>query len=262
MSETRFSLILAAGLIAACVSQTTVETNPVTDPAASSARRKSEVHTALAAEYYSRGNHVIALQETQRAIREDSNYAPAHNMQALIYMELREDQSAREAFDRSLRLEPNSPEALNNYGWFLCLRNEYPRAMELLTRAVNDPLYATPEKAYLSAGLCLRRAGRSAEAENHLRRAVAIRPDLIGALYNLAEINFERGDFVEAEKYLNRFMRVSNPTLEALVMGYKISRAKGDRVAQDSYAQQLRRRFPDAPQTREVLEGPPPAGRP
>jgi Tfp pilus assembly protein PilF len=51
----------------------------------------------------------------------------------------------------------------------------------------------------LSTGLCMRRLGQNVEAEQFLRRAVAIRPDLIGALYQLAEISFERGAVKDAE---------------------------------------------------------------
>jgi type IV pilus assembly protein PilF len=97
--------------------------------------------------------------------------------------------------------------------------------------------------------------GRNAEAESALRRAVLIRPDLIGALYNLAVITFERGAMNDAENYLLRYMRLtSQPSFESLVMGVKIARAKSDSGAEQSYLQQLRRRFPDAPETAELLE--------
>jgi type IV pilus assembly protein PilF len=173
-------------------------------------------------------------------------------MQGLIYMELREDAQARESFDQALSLSPNNPEVLNNFGWFLCLRNDTDRGLAMMERAAADTLYASPEKAFLSAGLCLRRVGRNAEAEDRLRRAVLIRPDLIGALYNLAQITFERGNTRDAETYLLRYMRLSQPSLEALVLGVRIARAKGDKVAEDSFMQQLRRRFGDAPQLRQL----------
>jgi type IV pilus assembly protein PilF len=127
--------------------------------------------------------------------------------------------------------------------------------MEYLRRVQNDSLYATPEKALLNAGLCARINGRNDEAEDYLRRSVTIRPDLAGALYNLADILFEKGNLKEAEIYLNRYMRLGEPTISGLVLGVKIARAQGDKVAEDSMSQQLRRRFPDAPQTREVLQG-------
>jgi len=245
------ALALAA---AACSSQSTTETRPVTDNTPGGGRRAAEAHTSLAGEYYQRGNLPVALAETRLAIKEDATYFPAYNIQGLVYMELREDGPAREAFDKALRISPNNPEVMNNFGWFLCLRNETSRGLELLQRAATDNMYPTPEKAYLSAGLCLRRAGRSAEAEDYLRRAVLIRPDLIGALYNLAAINFERGNLRDAEIYLLRYMRLATPNLESLVMGVKIARANNDGAAEESFLQQLRRRFPDAPEARELLD--------
>jgi type IV pilus assembly protein PilF len=244
-------LIAAAG----CASQSTLETRPVTDSGGADGRRRAEVHTSLAGEYYARGNFPVALSESRLALKDDSTYYPAHNMLALVYMELREDVMARESFDRALSLSPNNPEVLNNFGWFLCLRNETQRGMDMMMRAATDTQYSSPEKAWLSAGLCMRRVGRSNEAEDAFRRAVLIRPDLIGALYNLALLNFERGQMKDAENYLMRYTRLSSPSLEALVLGVRIARAKDDKVAEDSFMQQLRRRFPEAPQLRE-LEAP------
>jgi len=118
-------LIAAALLLlaAACSSQSTIESRPVTDAGGADARRRAEVHTSLAGEYYARGNFTVALQESRAALKDDPTYFPAYNMQGLVYMELREDVAARESFDAALRLSPNNAEVLNNFGWFLCLRN-------------------------------------------------------------------------------------------------------------------------------------------
>jgi len=248
--------IAALATLAGCVSQSDVRSHPVEEggPPAS-AHRRAEVHTSLAGEYFSRGNFNVALNETKLAIKDDPRYVQAYNMQGLVYMELREDVSAREAFDRALTLEPNNPEVLNNFGWFLCTRNDTARAMTMLKKAASDPLYPTPEKAYLSTGLCLRRQHQDAEAEQYLKRAVMARPDMVGALFNLAEIANEQGRYKDAEAYLTRYMRIlPNPPLEGLVLGVKVARGTGDSAGEQSYLQQLRRRFPDAPQTRELAE--------
>lgn len=247
--------VVAALLLAGCVSQTTVETRTVTDTVVADARRRAELRTQLAAEYYQRGNFVVALEETRQAERNDPSYYQAYNVRALVFMELREDAQARKAFEQALALAPRDPEVMNNFGWFLCLRGEGERGKEYFSRVLADPLYTTPEKALLNAGLCARIAGSKAEAEDMLRRAVVFKPDLAGALYSLAEILFEKGSLKEAEIYLNRYMRLGEPTLSALVLGVKISRALGDKVGEDSMSQQLRRRFPDAPQTRALLQG-------
>jgi type IV pilus assembly protein PilF len=249
----RFLLAAALLAVAACSSQTTVKTEPVTDTGKVDAKRRAEVHTALAGEYYSRGNFRVALDETRLAMKEDAGYMPAYNMQGLIYMELREDVMARQAFDQALRLQPGNAEVLNNFGWYLCTRNDTARGLEMLQKATADGLYPTPEKAWLSTGLCYKRMGRNAEAENALRRAVLIRPEMLGALYNLAVITYERGGYEEAENYLNRYMRLTQPGLDGLALGVKIARARHDAAAADSYLQQLRRRFPDARETQELL---------
>lgn len=248
----RFVLAVALFLLAACSSTSSVESKPVTQNEPVDARSRAEVHTALAGEYYTRGNFAVALAETRAAIKDDPSYAGAYNMQALVFMELREDAAARDAFAKALSIRPNDPDVLNNYGWFLCLRNEGPRGLELMKRASQDALYPTPEKAYLSMGLCLRRLGRDAEAEDALRRAVLIRPDMIGALYNLAALTFERGSPKDAENYLVRYMRLAQPTLDALVLGVKIARANNDSASEQSYLQQIRRRFPDSPELQQL----------
>ena len=246
--------ILALAAAAGCTSTSSTESRPVTDSGGADARRRAEVHTALAGEYYSRGAYGVALSETRLAIKDDSSYYAAHNMQGLVFMELREDVQAREAFDRALALSPNNSEVLNNFGWFLCLRNDAARGLPMMQRAASDTQNPTPEKAWLSIGLCQKRMGRNVEAEDALRRAVLIRPEMIGALYNLAVITYERGATKDAENYLARYTRLAASNLEALVLGVRIARANGDKASEDSYMQQIRRRFPDAPQLQE-LEG-------
>ncbi len=247
--------LLAAALLAGCVAQTTVETRLVQDAQSMDARRRSEIHASLASQYYQRGNFVVALEETRLAIRDDPTYYPAYNVRALIFMELREDVQARAAFEQALAIAPRDPDVLNNFGWFLCLRGEGARGMDMFTRVIGDTMYTTPEKVLLNAGLCSRMAGRIVEAEDYLRRAVVFKPDLAGALFALAEIIYDKGGYKESENYLVRYMRLGEPTLSALVLGVKLARAQGDKAAEDSMLQQLRRRFPDAPQTRDLLQG-------
>jgi type IV pilus assembly protein PilF len=166
MTVIQRALVLLALFVAGCVSNTTMETRQVEASGPIDARRRAEAHAALAGEYYQRGNFAVALNEARQAVNDDPRYAPAYNMQALIFMQLREDTSARQAFEKALSIEPNNSEVLNNYGWFLCLMNENQRAMELLMRAANDTRYATPEKAFLSAGLCMRRQARNRKPRN------------------------------------------------------------------------------------------------
>ncbi|MGZ5084463.1 MAG: tetratricopeptide repeat protein, partial [Usitatibacter sp.] len=122
MMRNAIAIACIAAALAGCASQSTTESHPVTDSTGADARRRAEVHTALAGEYYSRGNFTVALSEVRLALKDDATYFPAYNMQGLVYMELREDGQARDSFSQALKLSPNNAEVLNNYGWFLCLR--------------------------------------------------------------------------------------------------------------------------------------------
>ena len=57
----RVLLVLLVLLAAGCVSQSTTETRPVTENTPGDARRRAEGHTALAGEYFTRGNFAVAL---------------------------------------------------------------------------------------------------------------------------------------------------------------------------------------------------------
>lgn len=250
-----FALPLLAVLAAGCVSQSTTEVRTTADqPGTIDYKRRAEVHVALASEYYQRGSYPIALEETRLAIKDDANLVTAYNMQGLIYMELREDASARAAFEQALRIAPNDGDSMNNYGFFLCLRGEGDRGMEYLRRVQGNSLYNAPEKPLLNAGLCERIRGRFPEAIDYLGRAVVFQPNLLVALYNLADMHFQRGSLREAQNYYQRYSKLADPTAAALALGVRIARGMGDTASEESLTQQMRRRYPDAPQTREILD--------
>ena len=73
-------IVMAALFLAGCVSNTTVETRLVQDAQTADARRRAELHTSLAAQYYTRGNFVVALEETRLAEKDDPKYYPAYNV--------------------------------------------------------------------------------------------------------------------------------------------------------------------------------------
>ena len=246
---------LCAFAIAGCVSDTTVETRSVQDSALGTARRRAEIHTELAAAYYSRGQLPVALNETRLAIKDDPKYVAAYNMQALVYMELKEDALAAQVFGQALNIAPNDSEVLNNYGWFLCERGEATRGMGYFQRVMGDTLYPTPEKPLLNAGLCELKQGRNVEAEMYLRRALGLQPNLVQALQAMAQLSYQSGRLKDAENYIARYSRVTEPNAEMLLLAVKVAREAGDKANESSVIQQLRRRYPDSVQLLEATRG-------
>ena len=251
----RIGLTLASVLLTACVSQTTVEIKSAEQAANSGPMQRAQIHTERAGEYYRLGNMSVALDAAQQAVAVLPTYAPAYNMLGIIYMELREDAKAAQAFEKALKLAPNDPETLNNYGWYVCQRQNPAQAMQYFSAALKDPLYNSPERAMHNAGVCARKAGDLVTAEAQFRGALQRQPLYAPSLLELADLAFSQGRIKEAEGLLIRHMQVMQASsAEALLLGVRIARANGDKTAETSYTQQLRRRFPDSPQTRAVSD--------
>ena len=247
--------IFFVGVLSGCVSTTALEVKVPDQSSKVDPLRGAQIHTERAAEYFRLGNIAVALEATKQALAAVPNYAPAHNMQGIVYMQLRDDAQAAQSFEQALKLAPNDSETLNNYGWFVCQRQNPANAMQYFQAALKNPLYATPESAHFNSGVCLKKSGDVVAAEAQFRRALQRQPLMAAALYELAEIEFGRGRMREAEAMLGRHNQfIQLPSADALLLGARIAVAQGDKSAASSYVQQLRRRFPDAPQTRVATE--------
>ena len=249
-------VLLAGMLLAGCVSQTQFENKLPDRPTPVDARRRAEVHTQLGAAYYSERQLNTALEEARMALRDDPTYTSAHNLMGLLQMELGDNEQARQAFEAGLALGVPDSDLLNNFGWFECQRGNPQRGLELLQRVQRDPLYATPHKVWLNAGVCQSRLGDTIGAEESLRRAISLQPNLAPALYTLTELTLARGAAREADSYFTRYLSLVAPSAAALLLGTRVARANSDRAQEQSFALQLKRRFPDSPEARALTQNP------
>jgi len=216
----------------------------------------ARVHTELAAVYYGQLQYGVALDELKYALSMDSKYAPAYGVRGLVHMALFEDKKAEEDFERSLSLDSNDSGTRNNYGWFLCQRGREKESMEQFMEAVKNPLYATPEKAYLNAGLCSKKSGKMREAESFLKKALSLQPRMTEALLGMAELSFAQADYAGAKSYFLRLSRLgADLSAGDLLLAARVERKLGDRNAEASYKLQLRKRFPDSRETQLMLSG-------
>jgi type IV pilus assembly protein PilF len=246
----RFACLVALALLTGCAEQpVTPELTPQPPETSqqADARTRADVHTQLGAGYFELRNFKVALDELNEALRADPNHGPAHNVLGLVYMELREDAKAQQSFERALRINEIDSDAHNNYGWFLCQRQRYDEAMTHFAAAVRNPLYRTPDKSYVNAGVCARQRGDQEAAVQYFERALSARPTQPQALYNLAEIAFERGEFKRSKDYLTRLNRTGTLfSAQALWLALRVERRLGDKEAEASYGVQLRKRFPES----------------
>jgi len=218
-------------------------------------RTRAKAHTDLAGAYYGIGNMGIALEEARVAIAADPMYAPAYNVQALVHMDLKDNAAAEASFQRGLKLAPNDADLNHNYGWFLCQTGREQQAMAYFTTALRNPLYTTPSRTYAAAGRCLLQRNNVKEAGEYFERALRLDPNSVSVLLPYAKVQYDRGRFGEARELIARYNRLAPPSAEALWLAVRVERKLGDKVAENSYAAQLRLRFPRSPEYQALQRG-------
>lgn len=217
-------------------------------PEQAESSKRAAIRLQLAIGYFEQRQLETALSEIKQALAADPDYADAHSVKALIHMTMGETNLADESFRQALRLSPNNPDFLNNYGWFLCQNGQEAKAIANFEVALQNRAYQSPGKALANAGICSLRLKDVDAAERYLLRAFQYEPGNSIVNLNLAEIYYQRGNDERARFHSNRIVRLENATAEMFWLGIKIERRLGDRAAEESLVTQLRRRFPNSPQ--------------
>lgn len=215
------------------------------------AQNSARIHTELASIYFERAQMGVALGEIDKALASKSDYAPAYNVRALIHMDLHEDKEAEADFKHSLNLDSDNSDTHSNYGWFLCQRDQEKESIKHFMAALKNPLYKTPEQAYLNAAVCSQKVGNNVIAEDFFQRALVVNPRLPQALLGMSQLNFAKEDYGVAKRYFNQYAADNeNLTAADLWLAVRIERQLGDRNAVSSYSMKLRNHFPDSKEAR------------
>lgn len=215
-------------------------------PVQSEPRKRAAIRIQLAVNYYQDGKFSVALDELKQALTLDPNYADAHSVLALVYMELRENGLAEQSFQRALQLEPSNSDLQNNYGWYLCQTGREKESIAYFESALKNPLYRQPAKPLQNAGVCAGKAGDAVASEDYFRRSFELDPTGTVAAYNLAEIYYQRKDLPRARFYVGQINNSPAPTPASLWLGIRIERRLGNRTNQIALESQLERLYADS----------------
>ena len=206
----------------------------------------------LATDYFRQGNLPLAKEKIERALEQDSRNAQAHMVAGLLYQRLGDNDKADSHFDRALALEPRNSEIRNNYAQYLCSRGKIDRGEKMFLAAAKDPLYKTPEAAYMNAGLCARSGGDFKDAEKHFRSALEIKQNFPSALLAMADLELHNDRPLQARAFLERYFSAAPTNAAALLLGVRIERSLGNQSQADDYARRLRDDYPNSDENRAL----------
>jgi type IV pilus assembly protein PilF len=240
--------IVAIGLVALAGCTTT---SNVTKP---QPERAAEINLEIGIEHLRNGNLQQAKDKIDRALEQNPRYGRAHLIAGMLYNRLGDESNAESHYQRAVALEPKNPEFKNNYAVYLCQKNKFERGQKIALEAAADPLYKTPEVAFMNAGNCARSAKDLKGAEVYFRRALDARPRFGEALFAMADLEYQQTDYMSARAFLQRYQEVGRTSPETLWLGVRIERGLGNKAQAQHYAQRLKAEYPSAAQTKELLE--------
>lgn len=239
-------------MLAGCITTTTGRNQPV-----GSDREAAEINARLGINYLRKNELEAAREKLERAVEQDPRLAAAHSGLALVYERIADYDTAEKHYRRAVSLEPRDPDILNAMAVFQCARKQRPDdAMYYFEQALDVPPTVRPvNRAVLltNAGTCLKRSNL-ARAENYLRQAVAVDPRFSEALLQLADVTYERGNFLQSRGFIERYMDVAQPSPAILWLAVRVERALGDVQSANNYGTWLKNQFPAAVETRMMLE--------
>jgi type IV pilus assembly protein PilF len=214
----------------------------------------ADLYVAMAQEYFRLGQMDAALQRAEHGVKVDGRNAKARYMLAFLYQRLGETARAETQFREAVALDPKNPDIRNALGTFYCGQRRFDEADAEFRRALDNPLYATPEVALLNAAVCARQAGDATKAADDLSRAVAANPRFGPAIYEQARLRYDQGDFKAAKGHLDRYFEVAPVAPQALLLAVRVERRLGNRKRAETYAQTLRRQFPDSSEVLQLTQ--------
>lgn len=214
----------------------------------------ARIHVDRGSSYYQQGQMNIALDEFIKSTEVDKNYSPGYNGLAMTYSAMNEDIKAELNFKKSIALDARNSEAYNNYGSFLCSRNRVDESIVQFQQAAKNPMYVTPFIPYTNAGYCSLKKSDVNSAEEFFSLALRNQPLLHNTAYQLAKIYFDKRQYDRAQQTMINAL-ANNPSPEMLWLGIRVERQLGNKDAESSYALELKRNYPDAPQTQSLLSG-------
>jgi tetratricopeptide (TPR) repeat protein len=173
------------------------------------------------------GRYNEAIAELSRATSLDPRLAQAHGLLAVAFDRRGLHDRAKDSYERSIKINDDDPQALNNTGYSLYLNGNYRAAIERLKRAaklapgdgriLNNLALAQSRlgkyddafKSFARAGgeltgrmntaALLERAGRDEQALKHYEAARRLEPSSASVLRRLAEVYERTGRHGQAE---------------------------------------------------------------
>jgi Tfp pilus assembly protein PilF len=158
------------------------------------------------------GQSALALSSLQEAIALDPGSALYHDSLGLLLLDLGQVDKALAELTKSTELDPSRGDSLFHLGTALAEARRWEDAVAAYRRAILQPSLTVLDLAHQNLGLALFHLGRYREAEDALRFALSLDPQLQAAYYNLGLVLVAQKRPDEAKALFRRTQQIAPET--------------------------------------------------
>ena len=216
--------------------------------------KQAEVHNKMGDNYFNSGKLNEAYTEFQKAILLDPKNKEALNRLGHISALFRKYNEAISFYQHALEVDPNYSEAMNNLGVVYLEVENWDKAVKYFKAALNNPLYTSPEKAYLNMGYAYYKKGEYPKAEDSIKEALLRTPVFPMANYTLGLVYVKKKDDIAAIEEFKKAVGIMPDYMDAhweLANAYLRTGEKNEAL---KHFRIIARKDSDIKRSREALE--------
>ena len=214
----------------------------------------AKTRISLALEYLKAGNNTQAKFNLERAAKFAPKLPEVHYTLAYYFEQVKEFQQAKASYQTALKLVPNDPNTLNNYGTFLCRIGEYDEARVQLLKAIDTRGYLRVSQSYENLALCAVKQDKFELALDYLNSAVQHDGQSKSALISLAGLYYAKSDLHQALRVLERYTENGFISSRSLFLEYLLHQEMGHLEQSQKIATTLVQTYPQSYQAQAIIK--------
>ena len=181
---------------------------PVEESKKPSPKERGEGYYQIGVAYLEMGELPLALNYLFKAKELLPKEPKVYNAIGLAFLKRGELSQAEKNLRKAISLKPNFSEAWLNLGILYEEKGELSKARSSYLKALENPLYLTPEVAYYRLALLELKVGNPEQAKKYLVMAIKNNPDYAPAYVELAKLLTQEGKRENAKEIYFRLINI------------------------------------------------------
>ncbi len=171
-------------------------------------KQKALAHYKLGVSHLNTGNIQPAFIEFQTALSLDPTNKEVHNALGTVYLRLSDLSAAEKHYWEAVRIDSSFSEAHNNLCYVYYLLGQWDNAIDSCKKALQNPLYKTPDKAFYNMARAYYRKEYFDASIKAFNDALLRFPGLYPAYYGLALCYNAKGQYGLAAEAMEQGLKL------------------------------------------------------